>query len=287
MKYSRYIIPFICSLTILTVKAQTPEQLKSWLPAVEGWTINDEIEVFNPDNLFDRINGSAPLFIENNFREMTSLEYKKDKDYITLQVYRHASPQDAFGMYASERSSELKNLPIGGEAQGDNANLFFYAGNIYVKMWGNSTKDIEPVINKIGAEFADKIDPKAAYPSIFQLFPPNGKVPYSETYTTSNYIGHEFLKNVYLVKYSRGDKPFQLFVVDGMTTEGAKDILTKYYTFARQALDFKEGAMIIKDRYNGDIPAFWKGQYIIGVFSEDGDAGDVADLLKQMADKLK
>ena len=71
------------------------------------------MEVFNPDNLFDRINGAAPLFIENNFREMTSMEYKKGSEYITIQAYRHATPEDAFGMYAAERSSDLAYLPVG------------------------------------------------------------------------------------------------------------------------------------------------------------------------------
>lgn len=44
---------------------------------------------------------------------MTSMEYKKGADYITIQAYRHATPEDAFGMYSSERSSDLEFLPVG------------------------------------------------------------------------------------------------------------------------------------------------------------------------------
>jgi hypothetical protein len=102
----RGIIFGILLFSVFKLSAQTSEQLKSWLPNVDGWELFPETEVFNPDNLFDRINGAAPLFIENNFREMTSMEYKKGDDYITIQAYRHASPEDAFGMYASERSTE-------------------------------------------------------------------------------------------------------------------------------------------------------------------------------------
>lgn len=96
MRYINYLL-LLFLLPVCPLKAQTPDELKSWLPAVTGWTISDEVEVFNPDNLFDRINGAAPLFIENNFREMTSMEYKKGADYITIQAYRHATPEDAFG----------------------------------------------------------------------------------------------------------------------------------------------------------------------------------------------
>lgn len=254
-------------------KAQTPEQLKSYLPTVQNWTIDNETEIFNPDNLFDRINGAAPLFIENNFREMTSMEYKKGDDYITIQAYRHATPEDAFGMYASERSSDLAFLPIGGEAQGDDKNLYFFSGCIYVKMWTNSNDDIVESIHSIGKSLADKIDSNAGYPSIISLFPKEDKLPYSEAYVTSSYIGHEFLKSVYLAKYKNAEgEPFQLFVIDGKSKEGAKEVLNAYFTFTKQPAEYQEGMLTIKDRYNGDIPALWKGQYIIGVYNENGES---------------
>ncbi|MDR0429937.1 MAG: hypothetical protein LBH58_05605 [Tannerellaceae bacterium] len=269
-------------------RAQTPEQLKSWLPDLTGWTTDSEIEIFNPDNLFDRINGAAPLFIENNFREMTSMEYKKGNDYITIQAYRHATPEDAFGMYSSERSTDLTFLPIGGEGQGDDKNLYFFSGCIYVKMWTNSSDHLAESIRMIGKTLANKIDPAAGYPLIMAFFPQEGKLPYSETYVTSSYIGHEFLKSVYVVKYQTASgQSFQLFLVDGKTKEGAREALNAYYTFTKQPLDFMEGEMTIKDRYNGDIPAYWKGQYIIGAFNENGEAvAGVADYIKELADKL-
>lgn len=72
MKQSNYLLLFFL-LSLCPLKAQTPDELKSWLPAVDGWEISGEVEVFNPDNLFDRINGAAPLFIENNFRDRKSV----------------------------------------------------------------------------------------------------------------------------------------------------------------------------------------------------------------------
>jgi hypothetical protein len=266
-------------------KSQTPEQVKSYLPVVQGWTIDNEIEIFNPDNLFDRINGAAPLFLENNFREMTSMEYKKGDDYITIQAYRHATPEDAFGMYASERSSDLPYLPIGGEAQGDDKNLYFFSGCIYVKMWTNSNDPIVGSIRTIGKSLAEKIDPEAGYPSIVNVFPKEGKLPYSEAYVTASYIGHEFLKSVYHANYKNaGGQSFQLFVIDGKSSEGAREILDTYFAFTKQTDSYQEGMLTIKDRYNGDIPALWKGQYIIGVYNENAELiTGAADYIKELA----
>lgn len=286
MRYINYLL-LLFLLPVCPLKAQTPDELKSWLPAVAGWTISDEVEVFNPDNLFDRINGAAPLFIENNFREMTSMEYKKGADYITIQAYRHATPEDAFGMYSSERSSDLAFLPIGGEAQGDKTNLYFFAGNMYLKIWSNVSGDVSAELQSIGKGLAEKIDAKAAYPLVVRLFPEEGKIPYSVSYITSNFIGHEFLRSVYTARYERGGQSFQLFILDGGTPEGVKDVLTQYMAFTKQPQEVKGGELLIKDRYNGDIPSLWKGRYLIGIFNENGDTitgGN--ELLNELAGKL-
>jgi len=290
MKYlGQAIIAFFASLLIQSLPAQTPEQLKSYLVDVSGWTLSGETEVFDPDNLFDRINGAAPLFIENHFVEMTSLEYKKGDDYITIQAYRHATPEDAFGMYASERSDELAHFDIGGEAQGDAKDLFFFAGCIYVKMWSNSSEEVENTLHAIGKGLADRIDADAAVPPVAKVFPAKGKLPWSETYITKGYIGHEFMQSVYVAKYEDADgQAFQLFVVDGQTKDGARKTLDSYFKFTGQQPVNEEGSLVIKDKYNGDIPVVWTGQYLIGAYSENGETVANADeRLREIAGKLK
>ncbi|MDR1407474.1 MAG: hypothetical protein LBJ23_05440 [Tannerella sp.] len=288
MKYIRsFIIAFLVPLSMQMLSAQTPAQLKSWLVDVPGWTLADETEVFDPDNLFDRINGAAPLFIENNFVEMTSLEYRKGDDYITIQVYRHATPEDAFGMYASERSDELAHFDIGGEAQGDAKDLFFFAGCIYVKMWSNSADDVEATLRTIGKGLADKIDARADYPPVAKLFPAKAKRPWSESYITKGYIGHEFLQSVYVAKYENDGQPFQLFVVDGKTKDGARKVLDSYIEFTKQPAVAAEGSFVVNDRYNGDIPVIWKGPYIVGAYNENGETvKNAGEWLSEIAAKL-
>jgi hypothetical protein len=277
---------FKCTIILLfcaaySLSAQTPAELKSWLPAISGWTVSDKVEVFSPENLFDRINGAAPLYLENNFREMTQMEYTRGDDYISIQAYRHASPEDAFGMYASERSSELKFFPVGGEAQGDDSGIFFFAGDIYIKMWSSAQENVSETMKAIAGHLAGRIDANADYPPVVKAFPKEDMLPHTETYVTANYIGHNFLNMVYTAKYKKDNLMFQAFIVDAKSTDGAKAVLDKYFTFTKQPLDFTEGNLMIKDRYNGDIPAVWKGQYIIGIFSENGDKIAGADSIPE------
>lgn len=279
---------FIISLLACTgLRAQTPAELRAALPAVAGWSIAPEEEVYNSENLFDRINGSVPLYLENNFRELTVLEYTRGTDYITIEAYRHATPEDAFGMFASERSPELAYYDIGAAAQADESNLFFFAGPMYVKMWSNSKSEMGETLKLVAAGFADKIAPGAGYPPVVGSFPQMNKLPHSETYITSNYIGHQFLQSVYTASYRDSDLEFDAFVIDGKTPEGAQAVLERYFVFTKQTETPAQGHLVIKDRYNGDIPVVWKGRYIAGIFSDSGAAVPyAADFLDQLAGSL-
>lgn len=266
----KYIMIFLFALPIM-VSGQTVEEVFSWLPEVDEWKKPESKEVFNPDNLFDRINGAAPLFIENGFQEMTACDYTRGDDYITVQVYRHATPEDAFGMYASERSSDLMFFPIGGEAHGDDGSLFFFAGTVYGKIRSSiSNPEAGETMRQIAAAIAQNAAPDAGYPPMIHIFPQENKIPHTEAYITANYIGHEFLNKVFVCQYNNGIT-YQLFVIDAGNSDAAKEILTKYFTFSKQPTTFNEGLLLIKDRYNGDIPCLWKGQYLIGIFNENGD----------------
>jgi hypothetical protein len=252
--------------------SQTPKQLHEALPTVAGWKLLADVEIFNRDNLFERIDGAAPLYLENNFQEMTSMVYTQGDEYLTIQAYRHDSPEDAFGMYASERSSDMTHYPgIGGDAQGDEYGLYFFSGSVYVKMTASDEGEaITAAMKSIAKVLADKIDANPGYPTIIKAFPKMAKVAYSEAYITQNYIGHEFLKPVYTVDYVYDGQNFQAFVIDGKTAAGAKQILSEYLKFTKQDLPTAEGKLLVKDRYNGNIPMIWKGQYLIGAFNDTG-----------------
>jgi viroplasmin and RNaseH domain-containing protein len=83
-------------------------------------------------------------------------------------------------------------------------------------------------------------------------------------------LGHEFLNPVYTVNYEIDNQKFQVFILDAKTVENAKNILTAYFQFTKQTKPFAEGKLLINDRYNGNIPAIWKGRYIVGAFNEQG-----------------
>lgn len=277
----KIIVYTLLLMTGLTLRAQTPKQIYNAQPTVEGWTKAAEYEVFNPDNLYDRINGAAPLFLEFNCEEMTALFLNSQlKDnYITIQVYRHATPQDAFGMYASERSSDLEYFNIGIEAQGDNTNMYFVTGSLYIKMWLSGSFGKEKQLQEYAARFSENLKQSVEYPEMFGIFPDEYKIQHTQTYITSSYIGHSFLKNVYATDYEQEGKRYQMFIVDAKTPEAPREMLNKYYEFTKQPAHIQEGFMVIEDRYNGSIPLYWKDRFIMGIIGETPESMNTEQVL--------
>ena len=46
-------------------------------PAMDGWTLAGQPQVFSPDTLYDYINGGSDLYLKYEFEELTVVEYRK------------------------------------------------------------------------------------------------------------------------------------------------------------------------------------------------------------------
>ena len=282
------IIVFLAAFVLTQfVAAQTPAELKARLPQVAGWAIDETVELFDPDNLYDRINGAAPGFILFNFQELTVFVYHQNgvgdnRPYITIQVYRHATREDAFGIYASERPSESNFITVGAEGYQEGSMLNFFADALYVKIESPSTDDeVVKTIQKIAQEFSRKINLQPVFPVQLQMFPEKNKISRSELYIPSGFLGHEFLNKAFVATYQIAGKKYQLFVMDAGSAEQAKATLTQYLQFTKQNMKLREGRLTIKDRFNGDLECQWAGQYILGIVNDSKAPVKADDVLKE------
>lgn len=277
-------------VTALTTAAQTSKELVTMLPAVDGWTLSKEVEVFTGENLFDRINGAAEGYLKCNFVEMTSVDYTKNgtDKYVTLQMYRHASPADAFAIYSSERSPGPTFLKIGAEGYRDAGLVYFLCGSMYVKvMSSDESAETAAMMEKIARTLAAKIAPNAALPAILKAFPQENKKPLSETYIIESFIGHKFMLPAWRATYSKDGKEYHLFIIEARTKADMEKMLADYTKFNRQESTPIEGSFVMPDRFNGDIPMLWRGKYLFGLINDSGATLDANALLKKLADSVK
>ena len=270
--------------------SQTLAELKAMLPPIDGWTVAEETEVYDSDNLYDKINGAAPGFFLFNFQELTVLEYHKNgagdelPPYISIQIYRHDTPTDAFGIYASERPSETRFIATGAEGYQEGAMLNFFVDNLYVKIESPETDDeVVKAVSQIAQELGRKVNDKPVFPAQLRYFPADNKVAHSELYIPSGFLGHEFLSHAFTANYFVSGKKYQLFIIDAGSPEQANATLSRYLQFTRQNLRLREGRLTIKDRFNGDLECQWKGQYIWGLINDSQAPVKADDVLNEVS----
>ena len=288
------VITLIVALALAQLtSAQTPTEITAKMPQIEGWNIVEEKEIFHSENLYDKINGAAPGYILFDFKELTALEYNKDVSgeelppYISVQVYRHGSHTDAFGIYASERPQQTNFLTIGAEGYQEGSIFNFFVDNLYVKIESPHDDDeIVKIIRKIAQEFGRNVNTNPVFPSILKNFPDENKIARSEIYIPSGFLGHEFLSNAFTATYIVSGKKYQLFIIDAGSAARANTMLNNYIQFTKQRIRLREGRLKIEDRFNGNIECQWKGQYIVGVVNDNNIPLKIDELLKETSKNL-
>ena len=81
---------------------------------VDGWGSPRNIEQYTRENVFNYINGASEFYLSYGFQELWVAEYTgPDGSSLMVEVYRHATPVDAFGIYTQERSSFAEFVEVG------------------------------------------------------------------------------------------------------------------------------------------------------------------------------
>ena len=99
----------------------SPPVSGSVLPAdeeLQGWSRSTDPETFDADTLWEYINGQADFFIDYGFVRVDTAEYRPDRESgsVVLEVYEMRRPQEAFGIFAAERTSGDRSIEVGSGA---------------------------------------------------------------------------------------------------------------------------------------------------------------------------
>lgn len=110
------------------------------LPELEGFKKITKYPVYTPENLWDFIDGAADAYLAMGFADLNVAEYKKGKEIIKLELYRHTDHTMAFGIYASERSPSYRFVNLGSQGYITDGVINFFIGSYYVKIRTYSDK---------------------------------------------------------------------------------------------------------------------------------------------------
>lgn len=238
-------------------------------PAIDGWNLVREKTVYTPDNLWDFIDGAADLYLAYGFLDLNIAEYQKPGVAdIRVELYRHKSSPDAFGIYSQERNPEYRFIDIGTEGYAEEGVLNFFCGIYYVKISTHQKGEaVRTATLLVGREVVRQLKQPSEWPSPLSLFPPRGKELRSESYIAMNFLGYAFLHSAYTAKYSE-PAPLSLFLIEMDSPQEAEKMLRRYGESLHQSVAARSGEIaLIDDPNNGPVTVLLDDRYLCGAYN--------------------
>jgi len=263
----------------LASAADTPagEDMSTLFPDLEGWTKDGSPEIFYADNLWEYIDGAAEIYLTYDFQRVATLTYESGPEKsLTIDIYEHDTPRNAFGIYSQEKPTEGDFLQIGTQGYYDRGILNFYFGSYYVKIMGFDLGEGEKqFLESTGREVAGGLNAQAVVPKPLQCFPAEGKIAHSERYIAKDFLGRRALHSAFTAEYEIKGETRRIFIIEADNEEDARSMLKKYLDqVGEKGMEIRRENGIYRfiDPYfesSGMMNIKSAGRYIWGLFGGD------------------
>jgi hypothetical protein len=238
-------------------------------PEVGGWKRSGEILTFSRKTLYEYIDGAADLYLTYDFEALKVAEYQNErKSTVTVEVYFHKTPLQAFGIYSQERLPDANFIDVGAQGYVESNALNFLAGPYYVKMSSyNTGAEDRNILLTFAKRMAKGLGEKGSLPPILSSFPEAGKKEHSEKFIAKNFLGYSFLHSAFVADYELSGKRFKLFVMEGDREECRRMIQQYLQHIGSPGKEVVEGRYTLPDPYQGEIDLYWKGTTVWGMLN--------------------
>jgi hypothetical protein len=258
----------------------------SQFPEIPGWKLKVDDRVYNSGDLWELINGAADIFLSYYFEDLHIGEYTKKNQMIRVELYRHKTVDDAYGIYTAERMPDYPLVSVGAQGYKSQGVLNFTAGNYYVKIMSAGIDEADEISI---ASTAEKIDaslmqPKLM-PDILNLFPEEGKVMLSDSYIAQNFMGYTFFHHAFTAKYEN-PADFQLFIIR-LPPEEIQKMVDQYIAMMKEDKVTRSNELIIvNDLFNGTVFLNQTNNILVGVVNTQ-DEEIARSYISKVYEKLK
>lgn len=265
-----------------------PEVPSAGLPAPT------DIRRFNRDNLYEKINGKAGVFLGFLFEELEFATYvSATKGWqFDAYVFNMGQPVNAFGIFQVEQAHDAEPLAAGRQGYLSGASAFFWKDKFYVNVLGPPDEPAAAEMAKaiaaaMDAAIADRGEPFWAE----TVLPQEGRRPGSLSYKATDALGYSFLKQVFVADYEVGGAKFQLFIHRAADAAAAKSLFDRFVENAKQfgkvvgGEEHAGGAYVVSESLGVFEAGVHVGPYFGGV-TECGSRDVAAEQAKAFLERL-
>ena len=265
-------VPFMLLPVMASAQSDSLAE-RSFLPQIGGWSGPVKFARYDADNLWNIIDGAAYAYLNYDFVQLTTARYETHDDkYITVDIYRQKTPDDAFGIYSQERPQDAQYKAVGAQGYQVEYAFNYVSDRYYVKIRSNFPDEgTARAMSEIAAKSAELISTDPGLPRELRFFPDSGKMANAEQFINKNFLSYSFFSRVFTCNYQLSGSVFTLFIMKGANPGACRDAIEAFFKQAGMTTKAGEGIQFhCKDPYNGPVLLEWKGNYLLGAYSAAG-----------------
>ena len=205
------------------------------IPEVSGFTPLAPAQGYGSENLSDKINGKAELYLQAGFKEMSCRSFSlaaAGGAHVEVFLYDMGAPPNAFAVFSGQRRSGSPSLALTTNAYATSNALFFTKGKFYVEIVADRASEaLQKSLEAYATALLAKIPAEGEVKDAAALFPKEGLARDTVRLNAADAFGLEGLNNVLTGEYSLKSGKATGFIAARDTPEQARAEARRYLDF--------------------------------------------------------
>lgn len=245
----------------------------------DGYAVMSPPEHFTPENLYEKINGRAELYLPAGFLSLQTIRFASSAnpgEWFELFVYDMNTPLQAFAVYSSQRREDALASDLTDFSYSTPNALFFAHGRFYVEILASSpSESVLAAMDTCARRFIVDTTERAGRIEELALFPPEGLVPDSVVLLIADGFGFEQFDYLFTATYESYGVAVQAFLTGRPTPGEAVALAAAYSEFlidngaVFQETNVSVPGALLYNLFGTYELVFSAGQFVAGVHEAD------------------
>lgn len=154
------------------IKPLTAADLRKLVPEnISGWKAVSEDQVFDPETIFNYINGAGEVYRSYNFRLLLARRFQQpEKPDLVVDLFDMGTSYEAFGVFTHDREGEKVEIGQMGVYKG--GLLSFWKNRFFVSVYAeDETQETKEAMLELGRQIALRIETEGRLPDLLDFLP--------------------------------------------------------------------------------------------------------------------
>jgi hypothetical protein len=213
--------------------ASSPQSLIQYAP--QNLTPLSPAESFGPENLSDKINGKAELYLSAGFVRLVSQRFAIEDEpsaWMEAFIYDMGSPRGSYAVYSLQKRFEAEELELGDYGYGTENALYFVHGPYYAELVSSVAQErMAELMFSFGRNFISTTPVESNELNELALFPEKNLNRESISLIPSNGFGFEQFDSIFTAQYGVGDTELTAFLSRRKSQAEAARLVEAYTSF--------------------------------------------------------